>query len=86
MGIASLEKLRVIGTKSFPDKPLICPYCNSNDVVGIEILGAYDGTLLWECRGCELRLLRFNKGKTLRHLDKTRDLYFDFDGPEEYYA
>ena len=86
MELVTLEKLRVIGTKSFPERPEMCPYCGGEDIIGIEVLGAYDGTLLWECRKCERRLLRFARKITLRHLDKTKDLYFDFDGPEEYYA
>ncbi|MBE24776.1 MAG: hypothetical protein CMM33_05090 [Rhodospirillaceae bacterium] len=50
------------------------------DVQGVEILGAIDGPLFWECAKCGDRFLRFTKATTIGYLDKTKDLYIDLEG------
>ena len=52
-----------------------CPHCasllesrdrGSSRVIGVEIQGAYDGTLFWQCPDCGGRWHRFPKGHALR--------------------
>ena len=81
-----MERFSIIGSKNFPVIPEECPYCESSDVRGIEILGAYDGDLLWECADCMLRMLKFSVGKTMSLLKKTEELYYDMESAKNYYA
>ena len=73
------QNFHVRGTKTYETLPSSCPYCGGSDVSPVEILGAYDGPVMWECFTCEEFLLRFSKEKTKRYLEKTRDLFIDFD-------
>jgi len=45
----------------------------------IEVLGAYNGPLLWECGTCGVQLLRFSRKTTEKHLSKVKELYYDLD-------
>ena len=45
----------------------------------VEVLGAYDGALFWECETCGIQLLRFSKRTTDKHLSKLKELYFDLE-------
>ena len=62
------------------EPPNNCPHCSHSDVQGVEILGAYDGPLFWECSKCGEKLLRFTARTTIAYLDKTKDLYIDLEG------
>ena len=59
----------------FKKKPDECPCCQSKKVLGIEILGAYSGALIWQCMKCSERYLRFNKIETNKLLDEVKDSY-----------
>lgn len=62
------------------EPPNHCKNCSSDDIIGVEILGAFDGPLFWECAKCGERYLRFTRAKTIAHLDKTVNLYIDLEG------
>ena len=81
-----MEKFGIVGSKNFPVIPEKCPYCESSAMHGIEILGAYDGDLLWECADCMLRMLKFSIRKTISLLEKTEELYYDMESAKNYYA
>jgi hypothetical protein len=70
---------KIIGNKSFPDKPATCPHCYSEKMKDVEVLGAYNGPLFWECEHCSVQLLRFSKRTTDKHLNKLKDLHFDLE-------
>ena len=59
-----ISKIGVLGTKSFKTRPEECPCCNSETVMGIEVIGAHEGSLIWQCMKCDERYLRFSKLKT----------------------
>jgi hypothetical protein len=42
----------------------------------VEVLGAYDGPLFWECETCGIQLLRFSRRTTDKHLRKVEELHF----------
>ena len=48
----------------YKDNPDHCPNCSCEDVVGVEIMGAKDGVLLWECESCDEIFLKYNPDKT----------------------
>ena len=83
-GVDIYNNLGIKGTKRWRnDPPHECPYCDAdNSIIGIEVLGAYDGVLFWECCSCEEKLLRFTRATTIKHLKKTEDLYVNLDGME----
>jgi ribosomal protein L37AE/L43A len=69
----------LIGSKVFKNKPETCPHCYSKSMKDVELLGAYNGPLLWECDHCSIQLLRFSKETTNKHLGKLKDLHFDLE-------
>jgi len=75
------NKLDFKGTKKWKkEPPEVCPYCSGEEIQGVEILGAFDGPLFWECNKCAERMLRFTKQTTIKHLEKTVDLFVDLEG------
>ena len=74
-GKDSVTKIGILGTKPFKDKPEKCPCCDSSKVVGIEVLGAYKGALIWQCMKCSERYLRFDKIETNKLLEEVKDSY-----------
>ena len=70
-----VSKIGILGTKHFSKKPDECPCCNNEVVMGIEVLGAYPGILMWQCMKCDERFLKFNKKVTNELLTKVKDTY-----------
>tara|TARA_Y100001973_G_scaffold45303_1_gene67499 strand:- start:230 stop:547 length:318 start_codon:yes stop_codon:yes gene_type:complete len=60
---------------AYQNRPKTCPKCKSKKVRGVEVLGAYDGPILWGCLECSLLLRRFGIKKTERMLDLVRETY-----------
>ena len=60
-----------------------CPHCTCSNLHDVEILGAYNGALLWECDYCHKFLLRFTRRTTEKHLQKAKDLLIDVSNWEE---
>ena len=71
----SLKNIGVIGTESFKIAPESCPNCESNKFVGLEILGACEGPLLWLCETCKNKFLRYTAKTTKKYLAKANKLY-----------
>ena len=70
-----VSRVGILGTKPFSKRPSECPCCNSEAVMGIEVIGAYPGSIIWQCMKCDERYLRFSKLKTNRLLLKVKDTY-----------
>jgi ribosomal protein L37AE/L43A len=70
-----VSKIGILGTKRFSIRPHSCPCCNSEAIMGIEVIGTHDGSLIWQCMKCDERYLRFTKIKTNKLLEKVRDTY-----------
>ena len=64
---------------AYKNRPKACPECNSKKVRGVEVLGAYDGPILWGCLDCSLLLRRFGTKKTERMLDLVKETYTNPD-------
>ena len=56
----------------FKHRPKVCPHCQARDIIGIEVMGAEDHVLLWECDECESMFLRFKKDKTEEYLQAAK--------------
>ena len=61
--------------KTYLDKPEKCPNCFKKEMGSVEVLGAYSGTLLWDCNKCGYMFLRFGKKETETKLNKVKDTY-----------
>jgi Zn ribbon nucleic-acid-binding protein len=48
------------------DDDIRCPSCKTDDIIGVEVWGKYDGVLYWECLGCGHRWHRWPEGHYLR--------------------
>tara|TARA_R100000152_G_scaffold20674_1_gene15201 strand:- start:2128 stop:2448 length:321 start_codon:yes stop_codon:yes gene_type:complete len=60
---------------AYRNRPKECPECKSKSVRGVEILGAYDGPILWGCLECGSLLRRFGTKETERMLKLVEDTY-----------
>ena len=74
-GKDNVTKIGILGTKPFKERPDECPCCQSEKVVGIEVLGAYKGALIWQCMKWYERYLRFDKRETNKLLEEVKDSY-----------
>ena len=52
----------------FDVMPDVCPHCHSDEMHGIEIMGARNGVLLWECKECLDVYLKYDKDRTEKEL------------------
>ena len=59
-----LEKLIENTSLIYKSSPDHCPDCHCDEVIGVEIMGAKDGVLLWECEGCDKMFLKYTPDKT----------------------
>ena len=71
----SLKKFGVDTTKNYRTKIDKCSQCNSRKISKIEVLGAYDGALFWNCEDCLKLHLRFSPAYTEKLLRKARCLW-----------
>jgi hypothetical protein len=62
------------------EPPESCLKCDCDSIKGVEILGAYEGALYWECSSCNEAYLRFTKQTTIKYLEKTVNLFIDLEG------
>ena len=68
-------KIGILGRKRFRHRPEECPCCNKDAIMGVEVLGASSGILLWQCMKCDERFLRYRKSVTNALLLKVKDTY-----------
>ena len=67
-----LDKLVKDQKSIYRDNPHFCPECNSKEIVGVEIMGARNGVLLWECEKCYEMFLKFGAEETEGALQKAK--------------
>ena len=48
----------------YKENPHSCPKCSSSNIVGVEIMGARNGVLLWECEDCYEMYLKYDAEET----------------------
>jgi hypothetical protein len=61
--------------KVYKKKPKKCTHCGSTSIVRIEVLGAYRGTLFWECDRCERLFCRLPVEETEKCLQKGKGMW-----------
>ena len=44
------------------ERELRCPECDTNEIVGVEVQGVYDGVLYWRCGACRFAWPRWTEG------------------------
>ena len=70
-----LDKLVTNQNLIYKNNPNHCPSCNDRCVVGVEIMGAKDGILLWECEGCQAMFLKYTADKTEIELQQAKNYW-----------
>tara|TARA_R100000278_G_C5412896_1_gene143779 strand:- start:201 stop:512 length:312 start_codon:yes stop_codon:yes gene_type:complete len=77
------NELEFKATKRFKEAPNKCECCGKKDtIIGIELIGAKEGALYWECEHCKTRYLKFTKQTTVKYLKKASELWIDLGGLE----
>ena len=64
-----IDKIGIEDTKPYKTKPAKCPTCDKKSIAGLEIIGTYDGNLLWQCLKCGDRFLKLSRTETLKLLE-----------------
>ena len=64
-----LDKIGVQDTKCYKNRPEECPSCCKKTIAGLEILGAHNGSLIWQCMKCGDRFLKLSRTRTLNLLE-----------------
>ena len=72
---SSLKKFGVDSTKNYRTKINRCTQCNGKNIIKLEVLGAYNGTLFWNCNDCLKLHLRFGAAYTEKLLKRARNLW-----------
>ena len=70
-----LRDIGVSKKRACKKRPKKCRDCANKPLKGIEILGAYDGPILWGCMRCGFLLRRFSKQETEQMLDNVKETY-----------
>ena len=64
-----VERIGIESNKEYKTKPKKCPTCDKKAIAGLEIIGTYDGNLLWQCLKCGDRFLKLSRTETLELLE-----------------
>ena len=64
-----IDRIGIEHNKSYKTKPKECPSCNKKSIAGLEVIGTYDKSLLWQCLKCGDRFLKLSKTKTIKLLE-----------------
>ena len=70
-----VDNLEVDKSVILKKRPSHCPNCHAKKVSGIEVMGGYDGILLWECDICESLFLRFKEERTEEFLQSAKGVW-----------
>jgi len=74
-GESLVETLEIEVENICSDRPSKCPKCSSSKIVGVEVIGSYNGILFWECDKCDHAVLRFKEEVTEEYLQKAKELW-----------
>ena len=74
-GINLVDNLKADRKHICKKRPVSCDKCSSNYIIGVEVMGSYDGILFWECDECENTILRFKADTTERYLQLAKGLW-----------
>ena len=72
-----LKTLGIDSPTAFRRAPVVCSKCGDHHITGLEVIGAYNGTLLWECEYCGKLFLRFGRKKTENLLETLRGTWIN---------
>ena len=64
-----IERVGVDDSKSYKNKPKECPSCSNKSIAGLEVIGAYDSSIMWQCVGCGDRFLKLSRTRTMKLLE-----------------
>tara|TARA_R100000742_G_C4255214_1_gene73183 strand:- start:366 stop:692 length:327 start_codon:yes stop_codon:yes gene_type:complete len=74
-----LDKLVNNQNQIYKNNPSHCPHCGCESIVGVEIMGAQNGVLLWECEDCDEMFLKYTADKTEIELQSAKYYWTNSD-------
>ena len=74
-GGSRLSEIGIDDHTVFEECPKECSQCKSQDIIGLEILGASSDILLWICDKCDHLHLKLDKAKTERLLENSTKVW-----------
>ena len=69
-----INGFNIKGTKQSLEQPDYCYYCGDDIIIGVEIIGALEEPLIWECSNCGEHMLKFSEKRTEQLLQKAPEL------------
>jgi hypothetical protein len=69
-----IDGFNIQGKKVSKEEPTECYYCGSEKIIGIEVIGAIEEPVIWECGHCKEHMLRFSRAKTERLLQSAPEI------------
>tara|TARA_R110002074_G_scaffold16068_3_gene54097 strand:+ start:598 stop:870 length:273 start_codon:yes stop_codon:yes gene_type:complete len=69
-----IDGFNIRGKKQSLNQPEYCYRCVSDDIAGIEIIGAMEEPLIWECNSCGNHMLKFSEEKTEKLLQRAPEI------------
>ena len=81
-----LKQLGVDSFTQYKKRPRQCTECACTDIVGLQVLGAFNGVLFWICNSCDHLYLKYAKSKTEKLLEKSKAFWTnpeDWTPPEK---
>ena len=64
-----VERIGIESDKLYKKRPKLCPSCSKKSIAGLEIIGTYDSSLIWQCLNCGDRFLKLSRTETLKLLE-----------------
>lgn len=71
----TIKELGITDLKVYKSKPEHCSKCNSEKVIGLEVLGAKDDILFWICDKCENLHFRYTLQTTNKWLERCKGFW-----------
>ena len=72
-----VDSIGIIGSSIYVLTPEECASCGSEEIEELEILGASNAPLLWECQDCDSKYLMYDKSETELLLTPALGLWTD---------
>jgi hypothetical protein len=74
-GSTFLEELGIEDLHVYRTKPKCCPSCKKTHIIGLEILGTREGTIMWICDDCDALFLKYDIDRTEAWINRGKSFW-----------
>jgi|TARA_R100000231_G_C5329233_1_gene165841 transposase-like protein len=74
-GNSFLEELGIEDLHIYKTKPKCCPSCKKTHIIGLEILGTREGTIMWICDDCDALFLKYDIERTEEWISRGKNFW-----------